>query len=487
MARACFIGLDQGSSTTKALVISEQGQVLFQAKRAVAPPFRNNDRLEYDAENILSGVQAVLGEAVVSLQASGFAAAGIGLSCQRSSCLLWDEASGEPLSPVLSWRDRRGSPLIESIRAQEARVFETTGLPLTPYYSASKLKWLGENLPAAKKGTAVLGPLSSFLVQRLTSSKKAVVDHTQAARTQLLNIRSLEWDPALLELFGLSGARLPEIVSVIREYGAVMTAAGPVPLRVCIGDQQAAMAGLGVLEQGDGGINYGTGGFLMVNSGTALVTAPNLMASVHYSTDRERHYLLEGSVNAAGDALEWLRTGLRLFKEYDEVDDLCWQAATDVVAFVGLNGTGAPHWEDSISSAFHGLSPASGPADIIRGTVEGIAFFVKDIAGQIRSAGLEPHCFSVSGGLSSLSYLVQVQADLLGMDLCMSNQQEVSALGAALLAGMARDVWSPSGIKQLVGRGETVFPRHNAGAAKRYRRWQELHRMTRDLDKIDGS
>jgi glycerol kinase len=244
------------------------------------------------------------------------------------------------------------------------------------------------------------------------------------------------------------------------------------------------MVGLGVLDQGDGGINYGTGGFLMVNTGTALVPAKGLMSSVLYSSDRDCRYLLEGSVNAAGDALEWIRSNLHMFKDYAEVDDLCWQAATDVVAFVGVNGTGAPHWENIISSSIHGLTPASRSADIVRGTVECIAFFLKDIAEEVRIAGLEPEGFAVSGGLSSLTYLVQVQADILQKELRVSGQQEVTALGSAFLAGLAQGVWTAAQIKKMVDTGETSPPRHNAGAAKRYRRWKELHRMTRDLDKI---
>lgn len=483
MPQNCFIGIDQGSTSTKALVISEQGQVLFQIKHPLNAPFRTELRVEYPPLEILASVEDVLKQAVQSVHTSGYVPRAIGLSCQRSSCLIWDRLTGEPLSPVISWRDVRGTGYIGQIRGKSELIFEISGLPLTPYYSASKFRWLKENLPVeANKETTVFGSLSSFLIQKLTG-KSPVIDHTHAARTQLMNIRTLGWDPGLLELFGLTGIRLPEIVPVIHEYGNVDTAAGPVPLRVCIGDQQSAMAGLGVLEPGDGGINYGTGGFLMVNTGTGLLPAKGMMASVHYSTGHARHYLLEGSVNAAGDALEWLRSSMHVFDDYEEVDDLCWQATTDVVAFIGLNGTGAPYWENTISSSIHGITAAG--ADIVRAAVEGIAFFMKDIADEIRNAGLEPREFAVSGGLSSLSYLVQVQADILNKELRVSVEQEVSALGAALLAGMAQGTWTTEAIKKMAVSGETIAPRQNAGAQKRYRRWKELHRMTKQLDAIE--
>lgn len=484
MSRDCFIGIDQGSSSTKALVLSAEGQVLFRTKKALSSPVRDGDRIEHDPLEILKSVQDVLHEAALSLQASGFTSRGIGMSCQRSSCLVWNEATGEPLSPVVSWRDTRGLELVQQLAPDAAAVFEATGLPITPYYSASKFRWLKDNIPDARTDTAVFGTLSSFLTQRLTGSRRAAIDHTNAARTQLMNIRSLDWDPKLLELFGLSNIRLPELCPTAFNFGALRTPAGEVPLLACIGDQQAAMLGLGVALPGDGGINYGTGGFLMVNTGPKLAPAKGLMASLHYSTGNERHYLIEGSVNAVGDALEWLRSQLRLFSNYDELDDLCWEANTDVVAFIGLNGTGAPHWENTISSSLHGLVAASTFGDIIRGTVENIAFFMKDIAEAVRAAGFEPASFAVSGGLSSLSYLAQVQADLLGKELLVGAEQEVSALGAALLAGLSQGAWTPADIKRMVLPSETVTPRRNAGAEKRYGRWRELHRMTKALDEI---
>lgn len=485
MAQNCFIGIDQGSSSTKALVFSEAGQVLFQTRRGLPAPFREGERIEYDAGEILSSVQDVLKQCVDALRVSGAAAAGIGLSCQRSSCLVWNEATGEPLSPVLSWRDRRGSGLVEKLGPKADLIFETSGLPLTPYYSASKFRWLVENVPAASTDKAVFGTLSSFLVQRLTGRYRAFIDHSHAARTQLMNIHTLAWDPDLRALFGLDTIRLPEIVPVLHEFGTVQTDAGPLPVRACAGDQQAALVGLGVLDQGDAGINYGTGGFLMVNTGTSLVPVKGMMASIHYSDARSAHYLLEGSVNAAGDSLEWLRSNLRLFKDYDELDDVCWQAATDVVAFIALNGTGAPHWENSIPSANQGMSASSTAADIVRGVVEGIAFFMKDIAEEIGKKGVQMNSPAVSGGLSSLSYLVQVQADILSSELRVSAAQEVSSLGACLLAGMAAGTWSTADVKRLAGGGESVPPRQNTGAMKRYKRWKELHRMSGTLGSME--
>jgi glycerol kinase len=239
-----------------------------------------------------------------------------------------------------------------------------------------------------------------------------------------------------------------------------------------------------VLERGDGGINFGTGAFLMVNTGAELVPTEGLMASVHYSNEKELYYLLEGSVNAAGDALEWARTNLGLFKGYDEVDDLCWKAATDTVAFIGLSGTGSPHWETNISSAFHGMRPESTSADMVRAVVEGFAFFIRDIEEEVRKCGIGPGNFVLAGGLSTLTYLSQAQADLLKTGVRVSAGREASALGAAFLAGMQQGAWKAGDIRRMASQGELVAGAENPGLERRYKKWKELHRMTRELDKV---
>lgn len=482
MSQSCFIGLDQGSSATKAVVISTAGQILFQTRKDLPPPFRDGLRVEQDPKEILASVQGALDESLRAVQGQGISVQGVGLSCQRSSSLIWSGSTGEPLSPVISWRDTRGIDLVRQLSGHETLIFKTSGLPLTPYYSASKFRWIHDNLAIGKQTDAVYGTLSSFIVKHLTGNKQAVIDHTNAARTQLMNIHTLSWDRELLEAFGLESIRLPEIRPTAHGYGEIATAAGAIQLLASLGDQQSAMLGLGVLAKGDGVINYGTGGFLMVNTGTELVPAPGLMASVHYSNDSEQHYLLEGSVNAVGDALEWARSNLGLFREYAEVDDFCWKATTDVISFVGLNGTGAPHWEADLSSSMHGLVRESTHADMVRAVVENIAFFMKDIAEAMRAAGVEPNALFLSGGLSSLSYLAQIQADILGKNVRISSTQEASALGAALLAGMQHGTWTVDDIKRMVTQGEIVKGEANPGLERRYRRWKELHRTTKELD-----
>ncbi len=484
MPTGCFIGIDQGSSATKAVVISLEGQILFQTRKDLPAPLRDGTHVEHNADDILRSAIAALNEAVQTVRGSGMPVLGIGLSCQRSSCLAWNGTTGVPLTPVISWRDTRGADLVESIRNQGPSIQRISGLPLTPYYSASKLRWIRDTIAAARQQDTLFGTLSSFLVRHLVGSADDVVDHTNAARTQLMNIKSLSWDEELLTLFGLTGIGLPKIVPSSRDFGKVHTPAGDIPLLASIGDQQAAMLGLGVLEKGDAGINLGTGGFLMANTGDSLVPAEGLMASVHYSNDKERYYLLEGSVNAAGDALEWTRTNLGLFKQFDEVDDLCWKAATNTVAFIGLNGIGAPHWETNLSSAFHGLGPESTAADMVRAVVEGIVFFIRDIAEEIRKNGVDLKRFVLAGGLSSFTYLSQIQADILNREMRVSTGQEASALGAAFLAGMQHGTWKADDIRSMAGQGELVRGEENPGLERRYRKWKELHRITKELDRL---
>jgi glycerol kinase len=484
MPTGCFIGIDQGSSATKAVVVSTDGQVLFQTRKDLSMPLRDGIRVEHNAEEIIRSVSDVLNESVQAVRGPGVPVLGIGLACQRSSCLAWSASTGVPLTPIISWRDTRGSEIIERIKEQGPAIHRMSGLPLTPYYSASKLCWIKENIAAARQPDAIFGTLSSFLIRRLTGNTEDAIDHTNAARTQLMNIKTLAWGEELLGPFGLTNIRLPKIVPSAHAFGNVHTPAGGIPLLAAIGDQQAALLGLGVLEQGDAGIIYGTGGFLMVNTGAGLVPAQGLMASVHYSNEKELHYLLEGSVNAVGDALEWTRTKLGLFKEFEEVDDLCWKAMTHVVAFIGLNGIGAPHWETNISSAFHGLEPESTSADMVRAVVEGFVFFIKDIAEEVRKNGIEPKSIILAGGLSSLTYLSQIQADILKTDVRVSASREASALGAAFLAGMQHGAWKTDDIRRIASQGELVSGEENPGLEGRYKKWKELHRMARELDKV---
>ncbi len=481
MPTGCFIGIDQGSSSTKSAVVSLEGQVLFETRKDLKLPLRAGFLVEHNAEDILHSVAGALKESVQAVQGTSVPILGIGLSCQRSSCLSFSESTGAPLTPVISWRDTRGHNLIDSIKDQGSLIQRLSGLPLTPYYSASKLRWIRDNIAASKQPDAVFGTLSSLLVRYLCGNREDVIDHTHAARTQLMNINTLSWDDELLRLFGLTGIRLPKIVPSGHLFGKTRTEAGDVPLLACIGDQQAAMLGLGVLERGDAGINFGTGGFLMVNTGSELVPAQGLMASVHYSDDKEMRYLLEGSVNAVGDALEWLRTNLGLFKEYQEIDDLCWKAATDTVAFIGLNGTGAPYWETNISSSFHGLESESTSADMVRAAVEGFVFFIQRIAEEIQKSGIKLRNFVLAGGLSSITYLSQIQADILKTDLRVIGGREASALGAAFFAGMQYGAWKTDDIRRMASQGDLLKGETNPGLERRYNKWEKLHRLTKEL------
>lgn len=484
MPTGSFIGIDHGSSATKSVVVSVTGQVLFETRKDLPPPLRSGIRIEHVAEEILDSVSDVLNETVQAAEDAGVTILGIGLSCQRSSCLSWRESTGAPLTPVISWRDTRGNDLIDRMRDQGPVIHRLSGLPLTPYYSASKLRWIRDNIVASMQPDAVFGTLSSLLIRHLIGNREDVIDHTHAARTQLMNIKTLAWDEELLGLFGLTGIRLPKIVPSGYTFGKMHTQVGDVPLLACLGDQQAAMLGLGVLEKGDAGINLGTGGFLMMNTGDEIVPMQDLMASVHYSDEKKRSYLLEGSVNAVGDALEWLRTNLGLFSEYREVDDLCWKAATDTVAFIGLNGTGAPYWETNISSAFHGLEPESTSADMVRAVVEGFVFFIKNIAEEIQKSGIKPRNFILAGGLSSFTYLSQIQADILKTDLRVSVGLEASSLGAAFLAGMQHGTWKTDDIRRMAPQGELVNGEWNPGLERRYKKWKALHRLTREAYKL---
>src|SRR5271169_6218957 len=234
MPTGSFIGIDHGSSATKSVVVSVAGQVLFETRKDLPPPLRSGIRIEHVAEEILDSVSDVLNETVQAAKDAGVTILGIGLSCQRSSCLSWRESTGAPLTPVISWRDTRGNDLIDRMRDQGPVIHRLSGLPLTPYYSASKLRWIRDNIEASMQPDAVFGTLSSLLIRHLIGNREDVIDHTHAARTQLMNIKTLAWDEELLGLFGLTGIRLPKIVPSGHPFGKTHTPVGDVPLLACL-------------------------------------------------------------------------------------------------------------------------------------------------------------------------------------------------------------------------------------------------------------
>lgn len=363
-------------------------------------------------------------------------------------------------------------------------IYQKTGLRLTPYYAAPKLAWLLEHIPQARKkaeqGDLLCGTVNSYLIWHLTRGQAHITDHTNAARMLLMNLSTLDWDHELINLFGIPPQILPRIVCTSQYQGDARIGRDEIPIFCSIGDQQAASIGLGCIQQGSVTLNYGTGGFLLLNTGFRTRSIPGLLTSVAWSSPKGVSYLIEGTVNSVGSALDWLREDLGLFKNNNEVSRLYTQSRHRLFVLPSLAGLGAPHWREDASTLFLNINRQTRRADLVRGMLEGIAFLMKDILEALKPTGLSrAGLFRAGGGLSRLDALLQFQADLFQAPIERPPTVESTALGAAFLAGLGCGVWSdPQEILKKVKKGRVFSPCISKKEADRlHRQWKRVIRL----------
>jgi glycerol kinase len=410
----------------------------------------------------------------------------LGITNQRSTILLWERKTGRTLAPAISWQDRRASELCKALEhfsnSKAADLIrQKTGLRLTPYYAAPKLAWLLEQIPGARKraegGDLLCGTVNSYLTWHLTNGQVHVTDHTNAARMLLMNLSTLSWDQELLDLFGIPQQMLPRIVPTCDYLGEARIGREQIPIFCSIGDQQAASIGLGCIEKDDLTLNYGTGGFLLSNTGNQPRYSPGLLTSIAWSSPKKISYLLEGTVNSVGSALDWLREGLGMFKTVKEISRLYKQSKHPAFVIPSLAGLGAPHWREDVPTLFFNIHRETRRADLVRGMADGIAFLMMDILETMKTP--ESNRFGrlrAGGGLANLDVLLQAQADLFQMPIERPINIEATALGAAFLAGLGAGIWSdPLQIQEVVKKGQTFRPNISGQKAEQlYHQWKKL-------------
>ncbi len=438
MSKEIVLALDQGSSSSRVLAVESSGRVLARVQKPLKAYYPKPGWVEHDAEEIFRTQTRALDEVLRALPRSANIL-GAGLAAQRSTVVLWDRETGKSPCRVPSWQDGRAVSVVAPLQGRQAEAHEKTGLYLTPYYSAPKIRWLLDHEPQARKlldqGRLMIGPVSSYLIWRLTGGKVFAVDPSMAQRMMLFNLRTFDWDPDLLELFNIPRSCLPEIRPSAGTWGSFERLGRKIDLRACLGDQQSATLGLGGVCEGSSVANYGTGAFLLLNTGPRQHRIPGLLTSVGWSREGAPPvFLEEGTVHAAGTSFDWLRDNLGLLKKNSDIDRLCRASKRRVWALPAIGGLGAPRWDYQTRTAFFGLDSQTRPEDLVRGVAEGLAFFISDIAGAMRGGGLQLREVRASGGLSRISYLIQFQADLLGLPITRCREAEVTALGAASLA-----------------------------------------------------
>ena len=468
MAEHYILSLDQGTTSSRAMIFNHAGQIVAKAQKAFAQHFPEPGLVEHDAKEIWSTQVSVLAEALAQ---SGIAAdqiAALGITNQRETTIVWDRASGEPVHRAIVWQDRRTAKYCDSIRAAHGDTIRAkTGLVLDAYFSATKVKWILDHVPGARvraeKGELCFGTVDTWLVWNLTEGCTFVTDPGNASRTMLFNIHTLQWDEDLLALFDIPRAMLPEVKSSSEIYGhtAPRFTNRPIAIAGIAGDQQAALFGQLCLDKGMLKNTYGTGCFLLMNTGDKPVDSQhNLLATVAWKIGGKTTYALEGGVFVGGAAIQWLRDGARLIREADEINTLAASVADNGgVYFVpALSGMGAPYWDQYARGSFFGITRGTSNGHLARAVLEGIAFQVYDIVKAMEAdAGQATAQLRVDGGASQSDYLMQVQSDLFAFDIVRPRITETTALGAAYLAGLAVGFWQSTDELRAQWQADKVF------------------------------
>jgi glycerol kinase len=466
-----ILALDQGTTSSRAVVFNHAGAIEAIAQRELRQIYPQPGWVEHDPREIAGTQLDVAAEAVAKVP--GVEIAAIGITNQRETTILWDRESGEPVANAIVWQDRRTAPLCDELRARglEPLVRERTGLMLDPYFSATKIRWLLDHAGVDPERLA-FGTVDSWLVWQLTGGRAHVTDVTNASRTMLFDIHRQEWDDDLLRIFNIPRSILPRVVSSSEVVGET---AGGVPIAGIAGDQQAALFGQRCIRAGMAKNTYGTGCFIVMNTGERCATSEHgLLSTIAANGRRPTSYALEGSVFIAGAAIQWLRDALGVIKSADEVEALAASVPDSggVVFVPAFTGLGAPHWDPYARGAITGLTRGSTAAHIARAGLEAIALQSAEVVEAMREdSGLAMTELRADGAASRNDLLMQIQADVAGVRVVRPRITETTALGAAYLAGLATGFWRDEAEIDAQWQADRVFEPRDGNALRE--RWDE--------------
>lgn len=455
MGGAYLLAIDQGTTSSRAIIFDAEGNIAAKAQQEIRQHYPQPGWVEHDADEIWISVQSVMASALAQAGIAPDRIACIGITNQRETTVVWDRKTGRPIHHAIVWQSRQTEEICARLREEGAEplIRERTGLLIDPYFSGTKLRWLLDHVDGAQeraeRGELLFGTIDSWLIWKLTGGACHITDVTNASRTLLYNIHRLEWDEDLLRLFGVPAAMLPEVRPSSEQYGRTSPHAFfgfEVPIAGAAGDQHAALFGQGCFEPGMAKNTYGTGCFMLMNTGDkAIPSKHGLLTTLAWGAGGRVEYALEGSVFVAGSAIQWLRDGLRMIKTAPDSEVYAGRVASSegvyvVPAFVGL---GTPYWNSSVRGAVFGLTRGTSKEHMVRAVLESIAYQSRDVLDAMEEdAGFKLKTLRVDGGASMNNLLMQFQADVLGTAVERPVHYETTALGAAYLAGLGAGVWS---------------------------------------------
>lgn len=464
-----ILSLDQGTTSSRAIVFDKKGQIVSLAQKDFKQYFPKPGWVEHDPQEIWSSQSAVMMEALANQEIKAADIVGIGITNQRETTIVWDRATGRAIYPAIVWQDRRTAGICDALKAQGKAeiVAQKTGLVLDAYFSATKIRWILDHVEGARekaeRGELAFGTVDTWLVWKLTSGQAHLTDVSNASRTMLFDIHRRVWDEELLQLFGIPASMLPEVRSSSEVYcqtaGDVLS--HKIPIAGIAGDQQAALFGQLCTSSGMAKTTYGTGCFLVMNTGEQPVRSQNqLLTTIAWEINGKVNYALEGSVFIGGAAVQWLRDGIELLKEAKASDAMAQSLDdNDGVYFVpALAGLGAPHWDQNARGAFLGITRGTTSAHFARAALEAIAYQVYDVIKAMeKDSGSPTRELRVDGGATANDFLMQFQADILACRIQRPKIIETTALGAAFLAGLAVGFWKDEAALKALWESEKIF------------------------------
>ncbi|MEO4047398.1 glycerol kinase GlpK [Pseudomonas sp. CAU 1711] len=488
-----LLAIDQGTTSSRAIVFSAQGLPLVSAQREFKQYFPKDGWVEHDAEEIWLSTLEVCRQALAGKGLKAEEVRAIGITNQRETTIVWDAATGAPIHPAIVWQDRRTADYCAGLKAagHEAAVTEKTGLLIDPYFSATKLRWVLDNVPGARaraeRGELRFGTVDCFLLWRLTGGKAHRTDASNASRTLLFNIHSQQWDEELLELFGIPRSLLPEVLDCAADFGSTEPAllGASIPVLGMAGDQQAALIGQACFQPGMVKSTYGTGCFMIQNTGDVPVVSQNrLLTTVGYRLNGKVTYAVEGSIFVAGAAVQWLRDGIKLIDHARDSEALAEQTgdACGVYLVPAFTGLGAPYWDPKARGAIFGLTRDTGIKEIVTAGLQSVCYQTRDLLEAMhRDGAAEPSALRVDGGMVVNNWVMQFLADILGVPVERPEVTETTALGVAYLAGLQAGLYRD--LDEIAGhwhRQRSFAPRMAEGhRSKLYAGWLDAVQRVR--------
>lgn len=485
MEEKYILALDAGTTSSRAIVFNHKGEICAIGQKEFTQIFPQSGWVEHDPYEIWSSQASVIAEAITKIGINGTNIAAIGITNQRETTLVWNRKTGEPIYNAIVWQDRRTSGYCDNLKNEGLISFirEKTGLVIDAYFSATKIKWILDNVPGARdkanRGELAFGTVDTWLVWQLTRGEQHITDVSNASRTMLFNIHTMNWDNDLLKLFDIPVNMLPEVRDSSNVYGHTKTTifASKVPIAGIAGDQQAALFGQLCTEPGMVKNTYGTGCFILMNTGNRpVISKNNLISTVAWKIGNETTYALEGSIFIGGAIVQWLRDGLKIIKSSAEIEALAGEVpdSGDVYFVPALTGLGAPYWDQYARGTIVGISRGTTGAHIARAALEGIAFLTGDVINAMAldaETGLKE--LRVDGGASRNNLLMQFQADVLSKKVIRPKVTETTALGAAYLAGLAVGFWKNIDELKQQWSIERVFEPEKADMQIEKKKWQQ--------------